>query len=71
MHATLLRTRDSLALRRGGATAEGRCCSALGYAGTLLVRSREELDEVRETGPLALLQRTSYAKADLDDKDKC
>jgi hypothetical protein len=54
-----------------GGTADERCYSALGYAGTLLVRSREELEEVRETGPLALLQRTAYAKADLDDQTKC
>jgi len=37
--------------------------NALGYAGTLLVRSREELEQVRQTGPLELLQRTAYTKA--------
>lgn len=35
--------------------------NALGYAGTLLVRSKEELEQVSEVGPMKILAATGYA----------
>jgi ATP adenylyltransferase len=58
----LLATREwALVVPRSLEASEGISVNALGFAGSLLVKSRSALTRVREVGPLELLRRVSSA----------
>ncbi|MGD1942345.1 MAG: phosphorylase [Leptolyngbyaceae cyanobacterium] len=57
----LLVTRDWLmAVRRSQASYEGINVNSLGYAGWLLVKDQSGLDQLKQIGPLTLLEQVGY-----------
>lgn len=62
----LLATRDwMLLVPRSAEKAGGIAINALGFAGSLFVRDAQQLDTMRETGPMTLLRRVGFPRRDV------